>query len=73
MLLRRVARAARGGGVDPAAASAWSTAIVARYLAVGLVDDRAYAAQQAASLSRRGVSTKGIRSRLAAEGRGASD
>jgi len=43
-------------------------ALVARYLAAGLIDDRAYAAQRAASLHRRGASRAGIRGKLAQKG-----
>jgi regulatory protein len=42
--------------------------IVARYLTSGLLDDRAYAAQQAASLHRRGTSRHAVRGRLAQKG-----
>jgi regulatory protein len=63
VLLRRIARAA-GSGADAAAADA----VVARIVKSGLIDDRAYAAQAAASLHRRGVSSQGIRARLAAKG-----
>ncbi|MGH7089381.1 MAG: regulatory protein RecX, partial [Stellaceae bacterium] len=51
VLLRRLARA---GGVAPAEAKRDIDAIVARYLAAGLLDDAAYAAHQAARLRRRG-------------------
>lgn len=70
VLQQRVARAVEAAGVDPAEGKRMVADILARYLAVGLVDDRAYAMQQAASLSRRGVSTKGIRYRLAQKGVG---
>jgi regulatory protein len=63
VLLRRIARAG-APQVDAAAAAR----VVAKAIASGFVDDRAYAAQLAASLSRRGVSSGGIRARLAGKG-----
>ncbi len=68
VLRRRVARAARVHGGDPAEGERLVEDIVARYLRAGLLDDRAYAAQQAASLRRRGASRFGIRGRLAMKG-----
>ncbi|HUC68269.1 MAG TPA: RecX family transcriptional regulator [Stellaceae bacterium] len=71
VLRRKVARAARAHGSDPAEGERLIEEIVARYLRSGLLDDRAYAAQQAASLRRRGASRYGIRGRLAMKGVGA--
>ncbi|HUJ99623.1 MAG TPA: RecX family transcriptional regulator [Stellaceae bacterium] len=68
VLRRKVARAARVHGGDPAEGERLVEEIVARYLRSGLLDDRAYAAQQAASLRRRGASRYGIRGRLAVKG-----
>jgi regulatory protein len=68
VLRRKVARAARVHGSDPAEGERLVEEIVARYLHSGLLDDRAYAAQQAASLRRRGASRYGIRGRLALKG-----
>jgi regulatory protein len=42
--------------------------LIARYLSSGLIDDRAYAAQKAASLQRRGASRFGIRGKLRQKG-----
>jgi regulatory protein len=70
VLLQRVARAAEAASVDPAEGQRMVAEILARYLAAGLLDDRAYALQQAASLARRGVSAQGIRHRLAQKGVG---
>ena len=53
VLLRRLARAS-GERVAAAAQMRLVAAIVERYLAAGLLDDAAYAAQQAESLRRRG-------------------
>jgi regulatory protein len=44
------------------------TALIARYLETGLIDDAAYAAGRAQSLHRRGESMTKIRGRLAAKG-----
>ncbi len=63
VLLRRLARAP-----EPRLEAAAADRVVARIVASGLLDDRAYAAQYAASLHRRGVSSHGIRARLADKG-----
>lgn len=68
ILLRKVARAATAHGDDPAEGAQLVDALIARYLASGLLDDQAYAASKAASLRRRGASRHGIRSRLALKG-----
>lgn len=68
ILLRKVARAAAAHGDDPADGAQLVDALIARYLAAGLLDDRAYAAGKAASLQRRGISRHGIRGRLALKG-----
>lgn len=72
VLLRRVERWSRaqgdeqGGGRKQAAG--WVDALVARYAAAGLVDDRAYAEAAAASLRRRGASSRKIRMKLMQKG-----
>lgn len=68
VLMRRVTRAALLGAADPAAGAPLVDAVVARCLAAGLLDDRAYAEAQAESLQRRGTSHHRIRQRLAAKG-----
>lgn len=68
ILMRKVTRSAEIHGTDRAAGERLVDDIVARYLRAGLLDDRAYAAQQAASLQRRGTSRYGIRGRLAGKG-----
>jgi regulatory protein len=68
VLMRKVTRAARAHGGDPAQGARLVDAIVARYLAAGLLDDAAYAAERAASLRRRGTSRHAIRGRLALKG-----
>lgn len=63
ILIRKVARA--GAGEE---GEALVDALVARYLASGLLDDRAYAAQTATSLVRRGASRYGIAGKLKQKG-----
>lgn len=65
VLLRRLARSAEMHGTDARDGERVVDEIVARYLRAGLLDDRAYAAQQAASLRRRGGSRHVIRGKLA--------
>lgn len=67
VLMRKVARAARGEAEEEAHALGvrMVDALIARYLASGLLDDRAYAAQKAASLARRGASRFVIGRKLA--------
>lgn len=68
VLLARVDRSAREHGTDRAEGAAWVEALVARYLASGLLDDAVYAEGKAASLRRRGASSRAIRQHLAARG-----
>ena len=69
VLMRKVARAARDGEAGEAAAGARMVdALIARYLEKGLLDDRAYAGQAAASLARRGASRFSIAGKLAQKG-----
>lgn len=68
VLMRRVERAAVAHGDDPADGARWIDALVARFQRSGLIDDRAYAAQKAASLQRRGASRFGIRGKLRQKG-----
>lgn len=68
VLMRKLARAARAHGSDAASGEPLVDDIIARYLRVGLLDDRAYAAQHAASLRRRGNSRHAIRGKLARKG-----
>ncbi len=68
VLMRKVQRAAEAHGSDPAEGAALVEALVARYQAAGLLDDRQYAAAKAASLQRRGASSRAIRERLAVKG-----
>lgn len=68
VLLRKVVRSARAHGTDAAEGERLVDDIIARYLRAGLLDDRAYAAQKAASLRRRGTSRYALRGKLALKG-----
>jgi len=68
VLMRRVERAARRDGCDRTEAAAWVAALVARHVASGVVDDKAFAEAATASLRRRGASARHIRMKLAAKG-----
>jgi regulatory protein len=68
VLMRRVARASAAHGDDPAEGARLVDALIARFAASGLLDDRAFAAAKAQSLQRRGTSRHGIRGRLAQKG-----
>jgi len=70
VLLRKVQRSAAGAGTDPAEGASWVDALIERYRGAGLLDDAAYAAGKAASLARRGTSTRGIRQKLQQKGVG---
>lgn len=73
VLMRRVERSAHTHGTDREAGAALVAALVARYRAAGLLDDRAYAGGRAETLHRRGVPTSGIRARLRRKGVGDDD
>ena len=68
VLMRKVARAALAHDSDPAEGVKLIEDLIARYLRSGLIDDRAYAAQKAASLQRRGASRFGIKGKLRQKG-----
>jgi regulatory protein len=70
VLMRRVARSAEVHGTDRAEGERLVDALVQRYVAAGLIDDRLYATQKAASLSRRGTSRYAIKGKLAQKGVG---
>jgi regulatory protein len=67
VLLRKVARATGQDG-DQTEGARLVEELIARYLRSGLLDDRAYAAQAASSLARRGRSRFSISGRLAQKG-----
>jgi len=68
VLMRKVIRAAAAGNGDAAEGERLVDGLVARYVAAGLVDDKAYAAQRVASLRRQGNSRFAIRGKLALKG-----
>jgi len=69
VLMRKVARANRErDAAETAAGAGMVDDIIARYLKSGLLDDRAYATQAAASLARRGASRFSIAGKLAQKG-----
>jgi regulatory protein len=65
VLMRRVTKSAEE---DKSVGKRMVEELVARYLVSGLIDDRTYATQRAASLHRRGTSKAGIRGKLAQKG-----
>ncbi len=68
VLLRRVWRAAQANDDDPAEGAILVDALIERYLRSGLLNDADYATARAATLHRRGASSRGIRMRLAEKG-----
>jgi regulatory protein len=68
VLMRKVERAAAAHDADPAEGAKLIEDLIVRYLRSGLIDDRAYAAQKAASLQRRGASRFGIKGKLRQKG-----
>jgi regulatory protein len=70
VLLRRVRRSAALYGTDAEAGTALVEALIARFLAARLLDDRAYAEAKSASLHRRGASARAIAAKLAEKGVG---
>jgi regulatory protein len=73
VLMRRVEKSARAHGTDREEGAALVEDIITRFRESGLLDDRVYAEGRTLGLHRRGVSTRGIRARLAAKGVGADD
>lgn len=73
VLMRRVEKSARAHDTDRDEGAAFVEDIIARFRRSGLLDDRVYAEGRTLSLHRRGISTRGIRARLAAKGVGAED
>lgn len=68
VLLRRVRRRSSPGSDAVRRAAASVDELVVRYRTSGLLDDKAYAEQQAQSLTRRGAPLVSIRARLIAKG-----
>ena len=73
VLMRRVEKSARAHDTDRAEGAEFVEDIIARFRRSSLLDDRVYAEGRTLSLHRRGISTNGIRARLAAKGVGAED
>ena len=73
VLMRRVEKSARAHDTGRNEGAVFVEDIVARFRRSGLLDDRVYAEGRTRSLNRRGISTQGIRARLAAKGVGADD
>jgi len=68
VLMRRVERSAHAHGTDQAEGAALVDALIARLRGSGLLDDRAYAGAQAATLRRRGMPSRAIHARLRRKG-----
>lgn len=68
VLMRRVERSVRIHDTDRDEGRAAVDALVDRFQASGLLDDRAYAESRAMTLHRRGVPARGIRARLMEKG-----
>ena len=68
VLMRRVERSAQAHGTDRAEGSALVDALISRFRGSGLLDDRAYAEAQVATLRRRGMPSRVIRARLRRKG-----
>lgn len=68
VMMRRVARSARLHGTEPEEGAGWVEALIARYEAAGLLDDKGYAEARVQTLRARGGSARAIRAKLAAKG-----
>lgn len=73
VLMGKVERSARAHGTDRAEGAALVEALIQRYQRSGLLDDKAYAEAKAASLHRRGTSTRAIREKLSLKGVGGDE
>lgn len=67
-LTGRIRRAAAHHGTDPAALGPVVDRAVATWVSVGLLDDASWAAARAATLRRRGGSSRGVRAALVRKG-----
>ncbi|TCS64974.1 regulatory protein RecX [Varunaivibrio sulfuroxidans] len=68
VLMRKVVKSAYHHGADPKEGETWVDALIARFVASGLLDDRAYAEARVASLRRQGNSARAIRAKLLQKG-----
>lgn len=73
VLMRRVLRAARHHGSDPAEGAALIAAIIARYRDAGLLDDQAFAQARARTLHERGLPLRAIAQKLRHKGVSGAD
>jgi regulatory protein len=73
VLLRRVERSARAHATDREEGAAAVDDIVRRFVASGILDDRAYSAARAGTLHRRGASARKIRATLMQKGVASDD
>ena len=68
VLMRRVHKSVQIHGTDPAEGAAAIEALIQRFLAAGMLDDKVYAEARAARLHRRGASARKIAASLADKG-----
>lgn len=68
VLARKIAASCRHHGEDPALHTEALDQVVARCVSSGLVDDRRFAEARAATLRRKGLSSRSVAARLAAKG-----
>ena len=68
VLMRRVQKSAQVHGTDPTEGAAAVEALVQRFTAAGMLDDKLYAEARTASLHRRGASARQIAASLAQKG-----
>jgi len=68
VLARKIAASCRHHGDDPALHAEALDTVIARCVATGLVDDRRFAEGRAATLRRKGQSSRAVAARLAAKG-----
>jgi len=68
VLARKIAASCRHHGEDPALHAEALDTVIARCISTGLIDDRRFAEARAATLRRRGQSSRAVAVRLAAKG-----
>jgi regulatory protein len=68
VLMRRVAKSVQVHGTDPAEGAAAVEALIERFTAAGMLDDKLYAEARASRLHRRGASARQIAASLAEKG-----
>ncbi|UZF93753.1 regulatory protein RecX [Bosea sp. NBC_00550] len=70
VLARKIAMSCRHHGEDPAAHAEALDTVIARCVSTGLIDDRRFAEARAATLRRKGQSSRAVAARLTAKGVG---